>query len=72
VDVGIDSLCFGREEDLGTPVEDMMSLAAIAQMPTSQVHTKILTCFGVGLEPCGTYTLVFVYALFTYQSLTLL
>lgn len=39
----------------GTPVEDMMSLAAIAQMPSSQVHTKILTCFGVGLEPCGTH-----------------
>lgn len=53
VDVGIDSLCFGREADLGTPVEDMMSVAAIAQMPSSQVHTKILTCFGVGLEPCG-------------------
>jgi len=36
---------------LGTPLQDMMSLAAIEKL--TKVPNKILICFGLGLEPIG-------------------
>jgi len=53
LDVGIDSVCFGREPELGTPSEDMMSIAAVHALPATAVHTRVLICFGVGIEPIG-------------------
>lgn len=50
MDVGIDSVMFGFEPHLGTPLQDMMSLAAIEKL---RVPHKVLICFGLGLEPIG-------------------
>lgn len=47
VDGGTDSLLRGDEEDLGTPEEDMTSIAAVTQL---QVKTKILACLGFGID----------------------
>ncbi len=47
VDGGTDSLLRGDEDDLGTPVEDMTSLAAVDQL---DVPTKILACLGFGID----------------------
>jgi len=47
VDGGTDSLLRGDEEDLGTPEEDMTSIAAVDQL---KVPTKILACLGFGID----------------------
>lgn len=47
VDGGTDSLLRGDEEDLGTPQEDMTSIAAVDQI---DVPTKILACLGFGID----------------------
>lgn len=47
VDGGTDSLLRGDEADLGTPEEDMTSIAAVAQL---EVKTKILACLGFGID----------------------
>lgn len=48
VDGGTDSLMFGDEEKLGTPLEDHTSIAAIMQLNT--VPTKLLACMGFGVD----------------------
>ena len=47
VDGGTDSLLFGDEEKLGTPIEDATSLAAVFQ--TSNIK-KYLVCLGFGID----------------------
>ncbi len=47
VDGGTDSLMFGDEQGLGTPIEDSTSLAAVFQ---SSVETKLLSCLGFGVD----------------------
>ncbi len=47
VDGGTDSLLRGDEEDLGTPLEDMTSMAAVDQL---NIATKILACLGFGID----------------------
>jgi hypothetical protein len=47
VDGGIDSLLRGDESSLGTPAEDLASIAAVEQL---DVPTKLLACFGFGAE----------------------
>lgn len=47
VDGGTDSLMFGDEQGLGTPIEDSTSLAAVFQ---SSVKTKLLSCLGFGVD----------------------
>lgn len=47
VDGGTDSLMRGDEHGLGTPTEDMTSLAAVAGL---DVPTKLLTCIGFGVD----------------------
>ena len=47
VDGGTDILLRGDEEGLGTPAEDMASLAAVAAM---DVPTRIVACVGFGID----------------------
>jgi hypothetical protein len=47
IDGGIDALLRGDERSLGTPSEDLASLAAVACVA---VPTKILACVGLGAE----------------------
>ena len=47
VDGGTDILLRGDEAGLGTPAEDMMSLAAVAGL---DVPTRIVTCVGFGID----------------------
>lgn len=47
IDGGTDSLMRGDEVSLGTPHEDIASIAAVAQI---QVRQKILACLGVGVD----------------------
>jgi hypothetical protein len=47
IDGGIDALLRGDERSIGTPSEDLTSLAAVAQL---DVPTKILACVGLGAE----------------------
>jgi hypothetical protein len=47
VDGGTDSLMRGDEPMLGTPEEDVASLAAVS---TLSVETKLLTCVGFGID----------------------
>jgi hypothetical protein len=47
VDGGTDILMRGDEASLGTPAEDMMSLAAVAGL---DVPTRIVTCVGFGID----------------------
>jgi hypothetical protein len=47
IDGGVDALLRGDERSLGTPSEDLTSLAAVA---TLDVPTKILACVGLGAE----------------------
>lgn len=49
-DGGTDSLMRGDEEDLGTPVEDMTSIAALDSLPDEQVPRKMLVCLGFGID----------------------
>lgn len=48
IDGGIDSLARGDEAEPGTFIEDTVSMAAIASLPTSL--TRILVCIGFGAE----------------------
>lgn len=47
IDGGTDSLLRGEEETLGTPGEDMTSIAAVDQL---DLPTKILGCIGFGID----------------------
>lgn len=47
VDGGTDVLLRGDEENLGTPEEDMTSLAAVASL---DVPTRVVTCVGFGID----------------------
>lgn len=47
VDGGTDSLMRGDEPGLGTPTEDMTSLAAVEAL---EVDTKLLVCIGFGVD----------------------
>lgn len=47
IDGGIDALLRGDEFELGTPAEDLTSLAALASL---DVPTKVLACVGMGAE----------------------
>jgi len=48
VDGGTDSLMRGDESGLGTPTEDMMTIAAVNLV--KQVKTKLLLCLGMGID----------------------
>ncbi|GAA3026783.1 DUF1152 domain-containing protein [Kitasatospora albolonga] len=48
VDGGTDILMCGDEAGLGTPEEDMASLAAVAGMP--EVATRLVACLGFGVD----------------------
>jgi len=48
VDGGTDSLMFGYEESMGTPVEDQKSITAVYSVQS--VQTKLLTCIGFGVD----------------------
>ena len=50
VDGGTDSLMRGDEEGLGTPQEDMASIAAVAGLDESAVPRKLLVCLGFGID----------------------
>ncbi len=47
VDGGTDILLRGDELSLGTPAEDMVSLAAVHDLP---LETKIIVCVGMGID----------------------
>jgi hypothetical protein len=47
VDGGTDILLWGDEENLGTPSEDMTSLAAVAAV---DVPTRMVGCIGFGID----------------------
>jgi len=47
IDGGTDSLTFGDEEELGTPLEDSCSLAAVHQ---TTIENKLLVCLGFGVD----------------------
>src|SRR5262249_48701735 len=47
VDGGTDILMRGDEAGLGTPAEDMMSLAAVSRLA---VPTRIVACLGLGVD----------------------
>jgi len=47
VDGGTDILMRGDEAGLGTPAEDMTSLAAVQRLP---VETKLVSCLGFGID----------------------
>lgn len=47
IDGGTDSLMRGDEPGLGTPEEDIASLAAVHQLP---LDTKLLVCLGFGVD----------------------
>ncbi len=48
IDGGIDALLRGDERSLGTPSEDLTSVAAVASL--DEVPTKLLACVGLGAE----------------------
>lgn len=48
VDGGTDSLMRGDEPDLGTPMEDACSLAAVSML--EHIPHKVLTCLGFGVD----------------------
>ncbi|AEV88394.1 hypothetical protein ACWT_7384 [Actinoplanes sp. SE50] len=47
VDGGTDILCRGDEHSLGTPVEDLTSVAAVTAL---DVPVKLVTCLGFGID----------------------
>lgn len=47
VDGGTDSLMRGDEDELGTPHEDMASIAAVHEL---QIERKMLACLGLGVD----------------------
>eukprot|EP00005_Dracoamoeba_jomungandri_P005811 CAMPEP_0174256390 /NCGR_PEP_ID=MMETSP0439-20130205/5637_1 /TAXON_ID=0 /ORGANISM="Stereomyxa ramosa, Strain Chinc5" /LENGTH=361 /DNA_ID=CAMNT_0015338979 /DNA_START=291 /DNA_END=1376 /DNA_ORIENTATION=+ len=50
VDGGTDSLMTGNESELGTPVEDMTSIASVHFLPEGLVKKKFLACLGFGID----------------------
>jgi hypothetical protein len=50
VDGGTDSLMRGDEIGLGTPVEDMSSIAAVDALDPARVPRKMLACLGFGVD----------------------
>lgn len=48
IDGGTDILMRGDEAGLGTPAEDMVSLAAVAGLPS--VPTRVVSCLGFGID----------------------
>ena len=50
VDGGTDSLMRGDEEGLGTPQEDVASIAAVAGLDGAAVPRKLLVCLGFGID----------------------
>lgn len=48
IDGGVDSLAFGDESELGTPLEDSTSLAAVNQL--KDVPLRMQACIGFGAE----------------------
>jgi hypothetical protein len=50
VDGGTDSLMRGDEAGLGTPVEDMSSIAAVDALDPARVPRKMLACLGFGID----------------------
>lgn len=50
VDGGTDSLMRGDEVGLGTPVEDMCSIAAVDALDPALVPRKMLACLGFGVD----------------------
>ena len=50
VDGGTDSLMRGDEEDLGTPIEDMVSIAAADSLDVTKVPRKLLVGLGFGID----------------------
>jgi hypothetical protein len=50
VDGGTDSLMRGDEIGLGTPVEDMASIAAVDAVDPALVPRKLLACLGFGVD----------------------
>ena len=50
VDGGTDSLMRGDEQDLGTPAEDMTSIAAADALDPARVPRKMLVCLGFGID----------------------
>ena len=50
VDGGTDSLMRGDEADLGTPAEDMTSIAAADALDPARVPRKMLVCLGFGID----------------------
>jgi hypothetical protein len=50
VDGGTDSLLRGDESDLGTPLEDMASIAAVEALDPARVPRKLLVCLGFGID----------------------
>jgi hypothetical protein len=47
IDGGIDAILRGNESSLGTPAEDLASLAAVSRL---EVPTKLVACVGLGAE----------------------
>ena len=50
VDGGTDSLLRGDESDLGTPLEDMASIAAVDALDSTEVPRKLLVCLGFSID----------------------
>ena len=50
VDGGTDSLMRGDESGLGTPEEDMTSIAAVNALDPKQVPRRMLVCLGFGID----------------------
>jgi hypothetical protein len=50
VDGGTDSLMRGDEEGLGTPAEDVTSIAAVDSLEPRKVPRKMLVCLGFGVD----------------------
>ena len=50
VDGGTDSLMDGTEEGLGTPTEDMTTIAAVQLLDSISPERKLLTCLGMGVD----------------------
>ncbi len=48
IDGGVDSLIFGDETELGTPIEDAISLFVLNEL--SHINPRILGCLGFGAE----------------------
>jgi hypothetical protein len=57
IDGGVDSLLRGDEYELGTLIEDTISLIAVSKL--ENIRTRILACVGFGAEDSMTYEQVF-------------